>query len=88
MAGLASPLQKLKSPRIPKLIANVVNTALGIIGSIAFALFIYGGILWMTSGGGDRQAKAMKVITWTSLGIIAILASYVLTDFVLQAFIP
>lgn len=78
-------LRKLNASSIPDLIGKVITSAMGIMGSIAFALFVYAGIMWMTSSGGDRQAKALKIMVWAALGVIVILLSYVLTDFVLQA---
>ena len=70
-----------------KIIGNLIKTALGVIGSIALAMFVYGGLLWMTAmGKGEQQKKAMNVILWSSLGVFVILSSYIIVSFVLQVF--
>ncbi len=88
LQALTAKLPRLRGNSIPQVIGSLISVALQILGSIAFVLFVYGGVLWMISSGGDKQAKAMKIITWTALGLIVILASYALTDFLVQSFIP
>ena len=65
---------------------RVVKTALGIIGSIALIMFVYGGFLWLTSGGSpDKIKKGRDVVMWAGIGIIVILTSYILLKFVFDA---
>ncbi|MFA6551050.1 MAG: hypothetical protein WCV41_00760, partial [Patescibacteria group bacterium] len=47
---------------IPTLIGRVINGVLGIVGSLALLMFIYGGLLWMTSAGSDEKVKRGKDI--------------------------
>jgi len=71
------------SAGLPALIGNLISKALGVVGSIALAMFVYGGLLWMSSAGNaERQKKAVNVIVWASFGIIIILSSYVVVSFV------
>jgi len=68
------------------LMGRVVKIGMSIIGSIAFVLFIYGGILWMTaSGNSERETKARHILIWGSLGLVVILASYALVKFVFES---
>jgi len=59
-----------------------------VVGTIALIIFIYAGILWMTAhGNAEREKKAMDTIVWASIGILVILSSYALVNFILEAFI-
>lgn len=68
------------------LIGRVIGAALGIVGSIAFAIFLWGGFLWMTSGGSaEKIGKGKNVIAWAAIGLLVIFTSYTLVKFVLDA---
>jgi hypothetical protein len=50
-------------------------------------MFVYGGLMWMTAAGNsEKTGKALKIITWSSLGIVVIFSAYVLVQFVFSAF--
>ena len=87
--GLGS-LAKLKTKNsVPALVGVIIRIAMSFLGTVALLVFIYGGLMWMTArGNSERTGKAMKTIMWGALGLILILSSYALTDFVLQGFIP
>jgi len=60
---------------------------MGLIGSIALVMFVYGGVLWMTAmGNSEREKKGREVIVWSGLGVVVILISYIIVDFVFEAF--
>jgi hypothetical protein len=70
------------SPQI--LIGYVVNAILGIVGSIALIMFVYGGFKWMMSGGNSKTAEeAQQLLMWATLGLVVIFSSYALVKFVL-----
>jgi len=71
---------------VPSLIGNVLKVFLGIIGSLALVIFIYGGVMWMTSGGNpDKVKKAQGTLVWSILGLVVIFSSYVLVSGVITA---
>lgn len=83
----AQSLNKLGT-NLPDLIGRVIKTIMGVVGTIALIIFIYAGILWMTAhGNSEREKKAMDTIVWASIGILVILSSYALVDFILGAII-
>lgn len=83
----ASGLNQLSSTDVKIIIGNAIKTAMGLMGSVALAMFVYGGILWMSSAGNaERSKKGMQVIVWASLGVFMILASYVIVNFIFSAF--
>ena len=70
-------------PRL--IIARVIQAALSISGSIALLMFVYGGFLWMTSGGNEGMVdKGKKVILWATLGIVLIASAYAITTAIFQ----
>lgn len=80
-------LNPLAVESIQKLIGNAIQTLMGLLGSVALVMFVYGGVLWMTAmGNGEKTKKATQIIIWSSLGVIVILASWTIVDFVFEAF--
>ncbi|MBL7141539.1 hypothetical protein ISS21_00340 [Patescibacteria group bacterium] len=73
---------------VPELAGSIIQYILGIVGVLALVMFIYGGIIWMTSGGSPEKIKTGKdTIVWAILGLAFIFFSYAILDFVLRAFI-
>ena len=85
--SLTNPLTNTTSDvpgGIPGLIGRVINGVLGVVGSLALIMFVYGGLLWMTSGGNDEKVKQGKdVLIWATLGLFIIFASYALVNFII-----
>ncbi len=83
----ASSLNKLETDSIPQLIGRIIEVILQIVGTVALIMFIYGGLLIMTSEGkSDRYYRGMKTMLWSALGTVTIFASYALVGFVFKAF--
>lgn len=89
-SGGGSSVVSLSNPlgtaSIPGIIGKVINAALGIVGSLALIMFIYGGITWMTAAGNEQNVtKGKNIIIWATLGLVIIFSSYAIVRFVLQA---
>ncbi|MBU1420966.1 pilin, partial [Patescibacteria group bacterium] len=86
---LPNPLDPNKTgvnPTPQALIGKIINAALGIVGSLALVMFIYGGFMWMMAGGNtERVQKGKDTLVWTALGLVIIFSSYALVRFVLKA---
>ncbi|MCX6744581.1 MAG: pilin [Candidatus Parcubacteria bacterium] len=68
---------------INTVIGRVINAVLGITGSVALFMFVYGGFMLMTAAGQDPKIQAgKKIITWAIIGILVILGSYVIVNFI------
>ena len=66
-----------------EVIGNVIQTVLGVVGSLALLMFVYGGLTWMLSGGNnERVQKGKNILVWATVGLIVIFASYALVRFV------
>ena len=69
---------------IPILLGKIINSVLGVVGSLALVMFIYGGITWMLSAGNQEQVtKGKNILIWAAVGIVIIFTSYALVKFVL-----
>ncbi|MGE5425497.1 MAG: hypothetical protein ACM3PZ_00170 [Bacillota bacterium] len=58
---------------------------LGLVGSLALLMFVYGGLLFLISGGSsDQVGKAKKVIIAAVIGLAIVFASYLIIQYVLS----
>jgi hypothetical protein len=82
--SLTDPLGLPKDQPIPTLLGKIINSVLGIIGSLALVMFIYGGATWMLSVGNQEQVtKGKNILIWATAGIVVIFTAYALVRFVL-----
>ena len=84
--SLGNPLgeEDGKAPSANTIIGRVINAVLGIIGSLALLMFVYGGITWMTSSGSpEKIKKGRDIIIWSVIGLAIIFFSYALVNFVI-----
>jgi len=71
---------------IPQLINGIIDVLLGVVGAIALIMFIYGGIMWMTSAGNEaRITKGQETLRWATVGLIIIFSSYALLELIFKA---
>lgn len=81
---LDNPLGADMTPSI--LIGTIIRAILGITGSVALLMFIWGGFTWMTAAGNaERVAKGRNILVWATIGLIVIFTSYALVRFVFTA---
>lgn len=74
----------LGTTNIPSLVGNIIKALLGIVGSIALLMFIYGGFTWLTATGNpDKVKKGRDILVWATIGIVVIFVSYAAIDFVI-----
>ena len=63
-------------------VAQIINIVLGLTGIIATIYLIYGGIKWLRSGGNEQTVtEAKAVIRSAIVGVIVVLSSYVIVNF-------
>lgn len=68
------------------LINRIIRAILGVTGSAALIIFIYGGFLWLTSAGSDaRVTKGTNAMKWAAIGLVIIFSAYVLVSFILNS---
>ena len=75
----------MMSGSINQLIGKMINVIMGVVGSLALLMFVYGGIIWMTAAGSDERVKKGKnILVWSALGLIAVFMAYGLTKFIIN----
>ncbi|HNU81652.1 MAG TPA: hypothetical protein PKK65_02865 [bacterium] len=58
---------------------------LGIVGSLALLMFVYGGFMFLiSSGSSDKISKAKAIIVAAVVGLIIVFSSYLIIQFVLK----
>lgn len=64
---------------------RILGFTLSGLGALTLLVIIYGGLLWMTSAGNEeRISKAKKTLGYGVLGLVIVLGSYTLVNFVYQ----
>lgn len=71
---------------VPTLIGKIISAVLGVIGSLALLMVIYGGFTWMlAAGSSEKIKKGRDIIVWAMIGIVIIFTSYALVTFVITS---
>ena len=89
--GKASPPVTLTDPLDGKgknpneLIGTIITAILGVVGSLALLMFIFGGLTWMTAAGSkEKIQKGKDILVWSTIGLVVIFMSYSIVKFVLK----
>jgi hypothetical protein len=73
---------------VKTVITTVVRVILGFLGIILVILILYGGFIWMTAAGDPGKVdKAKKILTNAVIGVIIVLASYGIANFIISRFL-
>ncbi|PJA47196.1 hypothetical protein CO172_02780 [Candidatus Uhrbacteria bacterium CG_4_9_14_3_um_filter_36_7] len=81
--GLQNPLV---SDSIPILIGYIIRVLLGVSGALALLMFVWGGFLWLTSGGAEKRiASGRQTLVWAAIGLVVIFSSYTVVTAVIKA---
>jgi hypothetical protein len=79
---LTNPLGDINTPQA--FIGKVINSILGVVGSLALLMFVYGGLIWMTSSGNQEKVKKGRdTLMWAAIGLVIIFSAYGLTRFII-----
>ena len=68
------------------IVVRLINVALGFLGIITVIMILYGGMLWMFSGGDeDKLKKARSSLIGTIIGLLIILSANSIINFIIQS---
>lgn len=71
---------------IINLVRTIINYFLGFLGILTLAIVIYGGFMYVTAGVNESGAETgKKVLTYSAIGIVIILLSFVFVNMLLRA---
>lgn len=64
-----------------KLVGRAIKLLMGVSGSLALLMFVYGGFVWTTAGGSPEAIKKGKqIFIWAVIGLLFIFISYALLN--------
>lgn len=76
-------LNPLNYTSAQQVIGVVIRVLITFIGSIAMILYVWAGVIFMTAQGNAEKVKqSLLIFLWTSLGVLVVLGSYVIIDFI------
>lgn len=65
---------------------NLSKFILGMLGSVTLVIFMYGGVVWLTSGGNAQRVEyGRNIFEGALVGLMIVLASYVIVNFAITA---
>jgi hypothetical protein len=83
--GLSPDKEFVKNDNLSEMTGKMIKAVLGIIGSISLIVFLYSGIIWMTSQGNEKKIKqAENGMIWAAIGLFVIFTSYVMVNYVIS----
>lgn len=69
-----------------RLMVQIAQIILGLVGSLSLLAFVYGGIMFIISGGSsERVTKAKQILTGAIIGLVIVFTSYAIITFVFTA---
>lgn len=67
-------------------VARIIRAFLGLLGIVGVGIVLYGGFIWMTSGGdASKIDRAKKILINGAIGLAIVLSSFGITQFVINA---
>lgn len=70
---------------INTIVGNLIQSVLALLGVIFLVLVVYGGVLWMTAGGNEKQIeKARDTLFQGVVGLVIVLSAYAVTTFIIS----
>ncbi len=84
VVSLNNPLAAAGVTTPQQLIGKVISAILGVIGSVALLMFVYGGFVWMTAAGNEKKvSQGRDVLMWAAIGLVIIFISYAAVKFLI-----
>lgn len=76
----------LGSTSIQGIVGRAVTIFTGLSGSFALLMFIYGGIMWLTSAGNSEKVeRGKKIFMWATIGLVIIFGAYAILSAIFGA---
>ena len=70
---------------LPTIVGNIINIVLSFMGILLLVYLVYAGFIWMTASDDKAPAKAKDMIKNAIIGLIIIVSSFAISNFVLNA---
>ena len=83
--GEQSGLPGGESGAMYTIVGKVVGIVVGLLGLILAVFIVYGGAMWMTSGGNEEQIKKAKAMIINAIiGLVIVLLAYAISSFIID----
>lgn len=82
--GFSFPCPLGPSSTIPSRIGNLLSMVLGLVGALFFAMFVWGGVLYLTAGTSKRTQEGTQTLVNAVIGLIIVAFSYVIVERVIS----
>ncbi len=67
--------------QVTLLMGIIIKAALGIIGSLALLMLVWGGFQWLISAGNpEKITQGTQTMLWAAIGVVLVLASYIILN--------
>lgn len=84
-ANYALPSSAGANVDLVKVVTNIINWVMGLLGLVAVVVIIWAGFLWMTAGGNEDQLKKAKdKVIQGVIGLVMIMAAWSIAYFVIS----
>ncbi len=78
---LTNPITAGGSDDIRAVIGAIIKGVLGLTGTLALAVFVYGGFQWLLARGESGEVKkGLDTMLWAGIGLAVIFGSYAILD--------
>ncbi len=76
--SLGNPLQN-NTTDVTVIIGIIIKGVLGVIGSVALFMMVWGGFQWFVSAGNQEKIKSgTNTMVWAAIGVVLVFSSYLL----------
>lgn len=80
------PVEEEGDPNLMKTVMQILNVIVGVVGVIAVAVIIIGGILYVTSTGeAAKTTRARNTILYGIVGLVIALLAFAIVNFILNS---
>lgn len=82
---ITGPEAELKDVGVGVFVGRLIQAVLSLLGIIVLVFLIYGGYLWLMSGGNEQTLrKAKDILINAAIGLIIVLAAFAITTFIVE----
>ena len=85
VSGRSAICEKPAENSAKNTVINIINTILGLVGSLSIVMIVYAGIQYVISAGDSgKVAKAKNIIIYAIVGLLIAVFSYTIVNFVVK----
>lgn len=73
--------------KLPQIFGRVIRWVLGLVGALFFAMFIYGGFMYIVAGENAKNAETgQKTLINAVIGLAIVIGAYMLVEWIVGIF--